>query len=225
MLRYSSAKKVVILKEKGSLLVLQAIIELIVNPKGRAKMQLKKYITQTVFVSVITLAAAQASAGGHGVMVGSAEMVPSKTIVENASASDDLAVLVAAVAAAGLVDTLKSDGPFTVLAPTNAAFAKLPAGTVDTLLKPANIEKLKTILTCHVVAAKAMAADVIKMAVDNGGMAEVATVGGCMLTAKYDNKKVTFTDENGNVATVTIADVPQKNGVIHVIDTVLLPKG
>ena len=188
-------------------------------------MKLKKYITQTAFASVITLAAAQAVAGGHGVMVGSAEMVPSKTIVENASASDDLAVLVAAVTAAGLADTLQSDGPFTVLAPTNAAFAKLPAGTVDTLLKPANIEMLKTILTCHVIAAKAMAADVIKMAVDNGGMAEVGTVGGCMLTAQYDNKKVTFTDENGNVATVTIADVPQKNGVIHVIDTVLLPKG
>ncbi len=167
---------------------------------------------------------AKAIAGGHGVMVGSAEMVASKTIVENASASDELAVLVAAVTAAGLVETLQSAGPFTVLAPTNAAFAKLPAGTVDTLLKAENIETLKTILTCHVVAAKAMAADVIKMAADNGGMAELGTVGGCILTAKYYYNKVTFTDENGNVATVTIADVPQKNGVIHVIDTVLLPK-
>ena len=187
-------------------------------------MNLKKSIVHVALTSVIALAAAPTFAGGHGVMVGSAEMVASKTIVENASASDELAVLVAAVKAAGLVDTLQSDGPFTVLAPTNAAFAKLPAGTVDTLLKPANLATLKTILTCHVVAAKAMAADVIKMAADNGGMAQVGTVGGCMLTAKYDNDKVTFTDENGNVATVTIADVPQKNGVIHVIDTVLLPK-
>ena len=187
-------------------------------------MNLKKSIVYVALTSVITMAAAPTFASGHGVMVGSAEMVASKTIVANASASDELAVLVAAVKAAGLVDTLQSDGPFTVLAPTNAAFAKLPAGTVDTLLQPANIETLKTILTCHVVAAKAMAADVIKMAADNGGMAKVGTVGGCMLTAKYDNNKVTFTDENGNVATVTIADVPQKNGVIHVIDTVLLPK-
>ena len=212
------------------LIILLTIIDLIANRicyynfmKGK-QMNLKKYIAQTVVVSVMTLAAAQAIAGGHGVMVGSAEMVASKTIVENASASDELAVLVAAVTAAGLVETLQSPGPFTVLAPTNAAFAKLPAGTVDTLLKAENIETLKTILTCHVVAAKAMAADVIKMAADNGGMAELGTVGGCILTAKYYYNKVTFTDENGNVATVTIADVPQKNGVIHVIDTVLLPK-
>jgi len=89
---------------------------------------------------------------------------------------------------------------------------------------PENLETLKTVLTCHVVAAKAMAADVVKMAADGGGMAKVGTVGGCQLTAKYDDDKVTFTDENGNVATVTIGDVPQSNGVIHVIDTVLLPK-
>jgi len=151
-------------------------------------------------------------------------MVDTKTIVENASGSADHTTLVAAVTAAGLVDTLQGDGPFTVLAPTNAAFDALPAGTVDTLLKPENKEMLTTILTCHVVAAKAMAADVIKMAGDNGGMAEIGTAGGCTLTAKYADDKVTFTDENGNAATVTIADVPQKNGVIHVIDTVLLPK-
>ena len=187
-------------------------------------MKLTKSIVHVALTSLITLAAVPAFGMAHGVMVGSTEMVASKTIVENASASDELAVLVAAVTAAGLVETLQGDGPFTVLAPTNAAFAKLPAGTVDTLLKPENIGTLKTILTCHVVAAKAMAADVIKMATENGGMAKVGTVGGCMLTAKYSNEKVTFTDENGNVATVTIADVPQKNGVIHVIDTVLLPK-
>ncbi len=187
-------------------------------------MKLTKSIVHVALTSLITLAAVPAFGMAHGVMVGSTEMVASKTIVENASASDELAVLVAAVTAAGLVETLQGDGPFTVLAPTNAAFAKLPAGTVDTLLKPENIGTLKTILTCHVVAAKAMAADVIKMATDNDGMATVGTVGGCTLTAKYSNGKVTFTDENGNVATVTIADVPQKNGVIHVIDTVLLPK-
>jgi len=111
-----------------------------------------------------------------------------------------------------------------VLAPTNAAFDALPEGTVDTLLKPENLESLQAVLTCHVVAASAMAADVIKMVTDAGGSAEVGTAGGCTLTAKYNDDKVTFTDENGNVATVTIADVPQKNGVIHVIDTVLLPK-
>lgn len=163
-------------------------------------------------------------AGGHGVMVGGAEMVDTKTIVENASESADHTTLVAAVQAAGLVDTLQGDGPFTVLAPTNAAFEALPEGTVETLLKPENLETLQTILTCHVVAAKALAADVIKMAADGGGEAMVGTVGGCQLTAKYADDKVTFTDENGNVATVTIADVPQKNGVVHVIDTVLLPK-
>ena len=188
-------------------------------------MNLKNSIVRVAFTSVLTLSAAQVFAGGHGVMVGGAEMVASKTIVENASASEDHTTLVAAVKAAGLVETLQGDGPFTVLAPTNAAFDALPAGTLDTLLKPENVETLRTILTCHVVAAKAMAADVVKMVADDGGMHEVGTAGGCKLMAKYDNDKVTFTDENGNVATVTIADVPQKNGVVHVVDTVLLPKG
>lgn len=187
-------------------------------------MSLRKSIAGMALTSVAMLSITTVFAGGHGVMVGGAEMVADKTIVENASASEDHTTLVAAITAAGLVDTLQGEGPFTVLAPTNAAFEALPAGTVDTLLMAENLETLQTVLTCHVVAAKAMAADVIKMATDNGGMAEVGTIGGCMLTAKYEDDKVTFTDENGNAATVTIADVPQKNGVIHVIDTVLLPK-
>lgn len=187
-------------------------------------MKLNKSITSIVLTSILTFGTTAAIAGGHGVMVGGAEMVADKTIVENVSASADHTTLVAAVTAAGLVDTLQGDGPFTLLAPTNAAFDALPAGTVDTLLMAENLETLQTILTCHVVAAKAMAADVIKMIGDGGGESEVGTVGGCKLMAKYNDDKVTFTDENGNVATVTIADVPQKNGVVHVIDTVLLPK-
>lgn len=187
-------------------------------------MKMTKIFASTVLATSLTVAMTTANAGGHGIMVGGTEMVASKTIVENASESADHTTLVAAVTAAGLVETLQGDGPFTVLAPTNAAFDALPEGTVDTLLKPENLETLQQILTCHVVAAKAMAADVIAMTEAGDGMAEVGTVGGCTLTAKYDDKKVTFTDENGNAATVTIADVPQKNGVIHVIDTVLLPK-
>lgn len=157
-------------------------------------------------------------------MVGGAPMYAEKNIVENAVNSKDHTTLVAAVKAAGLVDTLAGTGPFTVFAPTNEAFDTLPAGTVDTLLKPENRDQLTKILTCHVVAAKAMAADVMKMVKDDGGMHVVKTVGGCDLTLKDDGGKVTVTDENGNVANVTIADVEQSNGVIHVVDKVLLPK-
>lgn len=156
--------------------------------------------------------------------VGGAEMFADKNIVENAVNSKDHTTLVAAVKAAGLVDTLQGKGPFTVFAPTNEAFAALPAGTVETLLKPENKDKLTKILTCHVVGAKAMAADVAKMVKDGGGAHKVGTVGGCELTLKADGGKVTVTDENGNAANVTIADVEQSNGVIHVIDKVLLPK-
>ena len=158
------------------------------------------------------------------VMVGGSAMLPQKNIVQNAVNSKDHTTLVAAVKAAGLVDTLQGKGPFTVFAPVNAAFDALPAGTVDTLLKPENKDQLVKILTCHVVGAKAMSADVTKMVMDDGGMHKVKTVGGCELTLKAANGKVTVTDENGNVANVTIADVEQSNGVIHVIDKVLLPK-
>jgi uncharacterized surface protein with fasciclin (FAS1) repeats len=157
-------------------------------------------------------------------MVGGAAMYPNKDIVDNAVNSKDHTTLVAAVKAAGLVETLKGKGPFTVFAPTNAAFAKLPAGTVDTLLKPENKEKLATILKCHVVAADAMSSAIGKMIKDDKGAHPVKTVGGCMLTAKMSGDKITLTDEKGDVATVTIADVKQSNGVIHVIDTVMLPK-
>ena len=155
--------------------------------------------------------------------VGGAAMYPTKDIVENASESADHTTLVAAVQAAGLVETLQGEGPFTVLAPTNAAFEKLPAGTVDTLLLPENEATLQAILTCHVIAARAMSTDVVGMIADDGGAHEVGTAGPCTLTATTMDGKVMFTDENGNVATVTQADVVQSNGVIHVVDTVLLP--
>lgn len=157
--------------------------------------------------------------------VGGAPMYDSKTIVENAVNSKDHTTLVAAVKAAGLVDTLQGKGPFTVFAPTNAAFEALPAGTVETLLKPENKDQLVKVLTCHVVAADAMSAAIDKMIKDDGGMHPVKTVGGCTLTASEKDGKIMLTDETGGMATVTIADVKQSNGVIHVIDKVLLPKG
>lgn len=165
------------------------------------------------------------SALAENPMVGGAAMYADKNIVENAVNSKDHTTLVAAVKAAGLVDTLSGEGPFTVFAPVNAAFEKLPDGTVETLLKPENKDQLATILTCHVVATEAMSDAIGKMISDDGGNHPVKTVGGCMLEAKMDGDNITLTDENGNVATVTIADVDQSNGVIHVIDTVLLPKG
>ena len=158
------------------------------------------------------------------VMVGGAEMYPSKNIIENAVNSKDHTTLVAAVKAAGLVETLSGAGPFTVFAPTNDAFAKLPEGTVDNLLKPENKEMLVKVLTYHVVAANAMSDAVNKMIVDDGGKHEVKTVSGGMLTLTSKDGKIMIMDESGQTATVTIADVKQSNGVIHVIDTVLLPK-
>ncbi len=156
--------------------------------------------------------------------VGGAAMFADKNIVENALNSKDHTTLVAAVKAAGLVETLMSKGPFTVFAPTNAAFAALPAGTVDALLKPDMKDTLVKVLTCHVVPVAAMSDAVTKMVNDDGGMHKIKTVGGCELTASLKDGKVIITDENGGAATVTIADVKQSNGVIHVIDKVLLPK-
>jgi uncharacterized surface protein with fasciclin (FAS1) repeats len=156
--------------------------------------------------------------------VGGAAMFADKNIIENAVNSADHTTLVAAVKAAGLVDTLSGPGPFTVLAPTNEAFAALPAGTVDTLLKPENKEMLSTILACHVIPAKALSTDIISMVKADGGKHVVDTVGGCKLTLEATDRGVTVTDENGTVAHVTIADVLQSNGVIHVIDAVLTPK-
>ncbi|MDM0024787.1 fasciclin domain-containing protein [Variovorax saccharolyticus] len=158
------------------------------------------------------------------VMVGGAPMLPTKDIIDNAVNSKDHTTLVAAVKAAGLVDTLKGAGPFTVFAPTNEAFAALPDGTVDMLLKPENKAKLTTVLTYHVVPGKIDAATLLKQIKDGGGMASLKTVAGGALTAKTANGKVMVVDGNGNAATVTIADVVQSNGVIHVVDKVLLPK-
>ena len=146
-----------------------------------------------------------------------------KDIVDTAIGAGSFKTLVAAVQAAGLVETLKGPGPFTVFAPTDDAFAKLPAGTVETLLKPENKDQLTKILTCHVVAANAMSDAIMKMVDDDKGEHPVKTVGGCEFTAMYKDGVVMIKDGQGNVANVTIADVKQKNGVIHVIDTVLLP--
>ncbi|WP_336093860.1 fasciclin domain-containing protein [Leeuwenhoekiella sp. CH_XMU1409-2] len=157
-------------------------------------------------------------------MVGGAAMYPSKNIVENAVNSKDHTTLVAAVKAAALVETLQSEGPFTVLAPTNAAFEKLPDGTVASLLKPENKKALQGVLTYHVIAGKNSAADIIQDIKDGGGTAEWTTVNGQMLWGMLDGDMVKIKDQAGNIATVTIADVYQSNGVIHVIDTVLLPK-
>jgi uncharacterized surface protein with fasciclin (FAS1) repeats len=158
------------------------------------------------------------------VMVGGAAMYPSKNIIENAVNSKDHTTLVAAVKAAGLVETLQGKGPFTVFAPTNAAFAKLPMGTVETLLKPENLKMLQTILTYHVVAGKMNAADIAKAIKAGNGKATLKTVSGGTLTAWMKGKKLYITDENGTMSQITIADVNQSNGVIHVVDTVVLPK-
>jgi uncharacterized surface protein with fasciclin (FAS1) repeats len=158
------------------------------------------------------------------VNVGGAPMYPSKNIIQNAVNSKDHTTLVAAVKAAGLVDTLSGPGPFTVFAPTNEAFAKLPAGTVDTLLKPENKATLTKILTYHVVPGRMTAANLMKAVKDGEGEVKLKTVSGDWLIVKQAGPgKLTVTDAKGDIATVTIADVLQSNGVIHVVDTVLLP--
>ena len=181
-------------------------------------------IKSTLISLALVATLTSGSAMAKNPMVGGAEMFPSKNIIQNAVNSKDNTTLVAAVKAAGLVETLSGKGPFTVFAPTNEAFAALPAGTVDTLLKPENKATLTKILTCHVVAGKVMAKAVMAMVKADGGAHKVTTVGGCVLTLKLNGKKVTVTDEKGGTANVTIADVRQSSGVIHVIDAVLLPK-
>jgi uncharacterized surface protein with fasciclin (FAS1) repeats len=180
-------------------------------------------ILRTAIVAAL-IAASATSVYAKNPKVGGAAMFEDKNIIQNALNSKDHTTLVAAVKAAGLVDTLMGKGPFTVFAPVNDAFAALPAGTVETLLKPENKDQLVKILTCHVVAANAMSADVTKMAMDDGGTHEVKTVGGCKLWLSVKDNVVMIKDEAGGVAKVTIADVKQSNGVIHVIDKVLLPK-
>ena len=182
-------------------------------------------ITAALVMSVAGMASvAQAATAAASVMVGGAPMLPTRDIIDNAVNSKDHTTLVAAVKAAGLVETLKGAGPFTVFAPTNAAFAALPTGTVDTLLKPENKAMLSGILTYHVVAGKVDAAALTKMITDGKGTASFKTVAGGTLTAKTAGGKVMIMDEKGGSATVTIADVYQSNGVIHVVDKVLLPK-
>jgi uncharacterized surface protein with fasciclin (FAS1) repeats len=156
-------------------------------------------------------------------MVGGAPMYPNKNIIENAMNSKDHTTLVAAVKAAGLVDTLEGPGPFTVFAPTNAAFDKLPSGTVDTLLKPENQGELKKVLTYHVVPGRITAHKLAAMIKNGGGKAELKTVEGGTIWATMSGDSVMLKDEKGGMATVTQADVMQSNGVIHVIDTVLMP--
>lgn len=173
--------------------------------------------------AMISTAAFAGAAYAENPMVGGAAMFETKNIIENAVNSADHTTLVAAVKAAGLVETLSGEGPFTVFAPTNDAFAALPAGTVENLLKPENKAMLVKILTCHVVAADAMSDAIRGMIDDDSGKHAVPTVGGCTLQATYSGDSIMLEDEQGNVANVTVADVKQSNGVIHVIDKVLLP--
>jgi uncharacterized surface protein with fasciclin (FAS1) repeats len=173
---------------------------------------------------VVAAAPVYAQMAEKTVTVGGAPMYPSKNIIQNAVNSKDHTTLVAAVKAAGLVDTLSGPGPFTVFAPTNEAFAKLPAGTVDTLLKPENKATLTKVLTYHVVPGRMTAVNLMKAVKDGEGEAHLKTVAGVDLVVKQAGPgKLTITDAKGDVAMVTIADVLQSNGVIHVIDTVLLP--
>ena len=157
-------------------------------------------------------------------MVGGAPMSPKSTIVENASKANNLTTLVAAVKAAGLVDTLSGPGPYTVFAPTNAAFARLPKGTVETLLKPENKDKLAKILTFHVVPGNMTSADAMAQIKKAGGRVSVATAEGETLTLMMKGKKLQVVDAAGHAATVTQANVTQSNGVVHVINRVLMPK-
>lgn len=181
---------------------------------------MKKLVFMLVaaFLTVTTFAQKEKT-----VEVGGAPMYPSKNIVANAVNSKDHTTLVAAVKAAGLVETLQSEGPFTVFAPTNAAFDKLPKGTVETLVKPENKNTLIAVLTYHVVAGKYNAKDIAQLIKKGNGKATLTTVQGGVLTASMEGKKLVLTDAKGGKSYVTIADVNQSNGVIHVIDTVVMP--
>jgi len=181
---------------------------------------MKKLIISAIALATIAIAP---NTYAQTKMVGGAAMYPTKNIVENAVNSKDHTTLVAAVKAAGLVETLQSAGPFTVFAPTNEAFNKLPAGTVETLTKPENKATLTKILTYHVVAGKVSAAELMAKIKAGGGKAELSTVSGGVLTAMADGKKIYLVDEKGGKSWVTIADVNQSNGVIHVVSTVLMP--
>jgi uncharacterized surface protein with fasciclin (FAS1) repeats len=195
--------------------------------RNTSKLALASVISLALGAALAAPAFAQMGAmGGMSMsdpMVGGAAMYPTKNIVENAMESKDHTTLVAAVKAAGLVDTLEGPGPFTVFAPTNEAFDKLPPGTVETLIKPENKPTLVKILTYHVVAGRYTAADLMKMVKDGGGTATLTTVEGEPLTVTQDGRHLLIHDVKGGTAHVTIANVIQSNGVIHVVDTVLMP--
>lgn len=182
-----------------------------------------KFLKNAVLAAAIFGCALGATAQKMNPTVGGAPMYESKTIVANAVNSPVHKTLVAAVKAAGLVDTLNSAGPFTVFAPTDDAFAKLPAGTVDNLVKPENKATLTKVLTYHVVKGKITAKELAKWIKKSGGKYEMTTVEGGKLTATMSGMNIMLTDEKGGMATITTADVMQSNGVIHVIDTVLMP--
>lgn len=192
----------------------------VVIPSYQTKLTMKKLLIAAF--ALVAMATASASYA-QTVMVGGAPMYPTKDIVDNAVNSKDHTTLVAAVKAADLVETLKGAGPFTVFAPTNEAFDKLPQGTVPTLLKPENKATLTKVLTYHVVAGRVSAADLMAKIKAGHGKAELKTVSGGTLTAMANGKKVYLVDEKGGKSWVTIADVFQKNGVIHVVNMVLMP--
>ncbi|BAO54738.1 secreted and surface protein containing fasciclin-like repeats [Nonlabens marinus S1-08] len=177
-----------------------------------------------MFLLVGSQVSAQVETIGKPVMVGGEEMNPAKNIIENASKSKAHKTLVAAIKAAGLVETLSGAGPFTVFAPTNTAFSALPDGTLETLLKPENKEQLIQLLTFHVIPGKINSTDLIALMDKNNGRASIATIEGGKLTFYMEDGDVYLKDEKGKNAAVTIADVNQSNGVIHVIDAVLTPK-
>ena len=172
---------------------------------------------------LVAMAVAGAMARSKNPMVGGQEMYPTKDIIDNAVNSADHTTLVAAVKAAGLVDTLKGPGPFTVFAPTNEAFAKLPAGTVDNLLQPANKATLTKVLTYHVVSGRLSASDLKSQIMAGNGQAMLKTVSGGTLIATMQGKNIVLKDEKGDISTITIPNVFQSNGVIHVVDAVLSP--
>ncbi len=186
-----------------------------------------KFMRTTLAATALSLGALAFSAptfAQDNPTVGGASMMADMTIVENASKAPNLSTLVAAVKAAGLVETLGGEGPFTVFAPTNEAFEALPEGTVENLLKPENKEMLTKVLTAHVLPAKATSEAAMGMIKDDGGKHNVTTVSGDAQTLQMEGDKLVVIDESGNAATVTTADVMQSNGVVHVIDKVLLPK-
>jgi len=190
-------------------------------------MKTKSFISTLVLAVALisgTATMAQSQMKNETKVVGGAEMYSTKDIVSNAVNSKDHTTLVAAVKAADLVATLQDEGPFTVFAPTNSAFNKLPKGTVETLLKPENKAKLQSVLTYHVLAGKFSGKDIMKALEKGNGIASFKTVNGAMIIAMMEGKSLVLKDTNGQISKVTIADVNQSNGVIHVVDTVVLPE-